>query len=229
MASKPTAGDLQIITRIAIFSGLRRDTVERIIAPVTVYVLAPHETLFRQADPATAFFIMISGWVKLYCVNASGDEAVIDILTKGDTVAETVALTGYPHLATAEAVTEARVVRIPADHIVRCIQESPDIALAMIASTSQHLRHLIQEVEQLKAQSGVQRVAEFLASLAPADHGPCVIVLPYDKVLIAARLGIKPETLSRALAKLRSIGVSVNASHVTISDVAKLHQLAGNQ
>jgi CRP-like cAMP-binding protein len=47
----------------------------------------------------------------------------------------------------------------------------PDIALAMIASTSQHLHHLVLQVEQLKAQTGVQRVAEFLVSLAAVDHG----------------------------------------------------------
>ena len=41
----------------------------------------------------------------------------------------------------------------------------------MIASTSQHMHHLVQQVEQLKAQSGVQRVAEFLASLSVAKQG----------------------------------------------------------
>jgi hypothetical protein len=60
--------------------------------------------------------------------------------------------------------------RIPADHIVRCIRQSPDIALAMVASITQHLHYLVQQVEQLKAQSGVQRVAEFLASLSPAER-----------------------------------------------------------
>src|SRR5262249_59868131 len=109
---------------------------------------------------------------------------------------------------------------------IRCIRESPDIALAMIASTSQHLHHLVQQVEQLKARTGVQRVAEFLVSLCPVSHGSCVIALPYDKVLIAARLGLKPESLSRAFAKLKSLGVSVHASHVAIKDIAKLHQLA---
>jgi CRP-like cAMP-binding protein len=98
----------------------------------------------------------------------------------------------------------------------------------MIASTSQHLHHLVQQVEQLKAQSGVQRVAEFLAGLATSDEGACVIALPYDKVLIAARLGLKPESLSRAFAKLRSIGVEVHASHVAVSDVARLRQLAAD-
>jgi hypothetical protein len=53
--------------------------------------------------------------------------------------------------------------------------------------------------------------------------------LPYDKVLIAVRLGLKPESLSRAFAKLRSIGVAVHASHVAVSDVAKLRQLASDE
>jgi CRP-like cAMP-binding protein len=86
----------------------------------------------------------------------------------------------------------------------------------------------VQHVEQLKAQSGVQRVAEFLVSLTTVDHGHYEISLPYDKVLIAARLGLKPESLSRAFAKLRSVGVAVHAAHVEINDVARLRQLAAD-
>ena len=89
---------------------------------------------------ATAFFIVIDGRVKLYRIHWDR------------------------YIATAEAVSEARVGRIPADHLVRCIRDSPDIALAMIASISQHMHYLVQQVEQLKTQSGLQRVAEFLAS-----------------------------------------------------------------
>ena len=193
MSSRLTAGDLQVITRVAIFRGLRSETVEHVIAPATGVMLKPHEGLFRQGDPATAFFIVIDGWIKLYRITPSGEETVIHILTKGGSFAEAVAFTGNRYPATAEAVTDARVARVPADHVVRCIRESPDIALAMVASTSQHLHHLVQQVEQLKAQSGVQRVAEFLASLSVAKQGKCAIALPYDKVLIAARLGLTPE------------------------------------
>jgi len=229
MSSKLTAGDLQIITRIAVFRGLKPETVEHIIAPATAVTLSPHQDLFCQGDPATAFFIVIDGWVKLYRITLAGDETVIHILTKADSFAEAVAFTGARYPATAEAVSHARVVRIPADHVIRCVRESPDIALAMIASTSQHLHHLVQQVEQLKAQSGVQRVAEFLVSLCPVGQGSCVIALPYDKVLIAARLGLKPESLSRAFAKLRSVGVTVDAAHVAVNDIGKLRQLASDE
>jgi len=228
MSSKLTAGDLQIVTRIAVFRGLRSETVEHIIAPATAVMLRPREWLVRQDDPATAFFIVIDGWVKLYRSTPSGDETVIHILKKGESFAESVALTGSRYLTTAEAVSDARVGRIPADHLVRCIRDNPDIALAMIASTSLRLNRLVQQIEQLKAQSGVQRVAEFLASLSTTEQGACAISLPYDKVLIASRLGLTPESLSRAFARLRTVGVMVNASHVVVKDVARLRQLASD-
>ena len=85
---------------------------------------------------------------------------------------------------------------------------------------------LVQDIEHLKAQTGIQRVAEFLASLCPAGPGPHTITLPYDKTLIAGRLGLQPESLSRAFAKLRKVGVQIHASHVVVNEVSKLKCLA---
>jgi len=182
-------------------------------------MLRPHELIMRQDDPATAFFIVIDGWVNFIAARRPATNRHRDY-DESDSFAEAVAFTGNRYIATAESVSTARVGRIPADHLVRCIRGSPDIALAMIASISQHMHHLVQQVEQLKAQSGVQRVAEFLASLSLAEHGHCAVALPYDKILIAGRLGLTPESLSRAFARLRTIGVIVDNSNVIVSDVA---------
>lgn len=228
MTAMPSANDLDIVRRINIFNGLNPLMVERLIAPAAVMVLREGETLFRQGDPANAFFIVIEGWVKLYRIALSGEEAVIYLFAKGDSFAEAVAFTGQAYPATAETVSKARIVRIPASHVVKCIREMPDIALAMIASTSQHLHRLLLEVEQLKAQTGVQRVAEFLVSLAAVEHGECMIELPYDKVQIAGHLGLKPESLSRAFAKLKRLGVEVHAAHVLLHDVARLRDYASS-
>ena len=224
----PTPDDMKIVSRIAVLNGLKPHMVQALVAPATIMALKHGHPLFRQGDPAVAFFIVIEGWIKLYRITPAGDEAVIHVLTKGESFAEAVAFTGSRYPATAEAATDARVVRIPADHVVSCIREIPDIALAMIASTSQHLHRLVQQVEQLTAQSGLQRVAEFLASLCPCSNGPYTIELPYDKSLIAGRLGLKPESLSRVFAKLRAIGVEVRAAHVAVNEVAQLRGLVAS-
>lgn len=228
MVSNPSTDDLEVVRRIGVFRGLNPLMFERLIASASTVVLREQEVVFRQADPATAFYIVVEGWVKLYRMTIAGDEAVIQVFAKGDSFAEAAALTGDPYVGTAEAVSTARLVRIPADYVVRCIRGMPEIALAMIASTSQHMHHLVEQVEQLKAQTGVQRVAEFLAALCRGVEGKCTIALPYDKALIAGRLGLKPESLSRAFAKLRPVGVDVRAAHVVIRDPARLQQLASD-
>lgn len=218
--------DLEVVRRINVFRGLKPLMVERLVAPATCVSYETGDIVFRQGDPATAFFIVVDGWVKLYRSTISGEEAVIHVFTKGDSFAEAVAFTGHPYPATASAVSTARIVRIPAEHVIRCIRDNPEIALAMIASTSGHLHHLVVQLEQLKAQTGVQRVAEFLLSLCSVDRGGCTIVLPYDKTLIAGRLGLKPESLSRAFARLRGVGVDVQAAQVVVRDVDQLRRLA---
>jgi CRP-like cAMP-binding protein len=224
-ATPLTGGDLQVVSGIPVFKGLRPESVQHIIAPATITVLGSNETLFACDSPATAFYILVKGYIKLVRHSASGKEAIIRIMGEGDSVAEASALTGGVHLATAQCVSESRVVCIPADHVICCIQKNPEIALAMIASSYRSIGNLMQHVEQLKANSGVQRIAAFLVTLTSVEHGPCEIVLPYEKSLIAARIGLKAESLSRAFGKLKQIGVRVRASKVSIKDINKLHQL----
>ena len=76
----------------------------------------------------------------------------------------------------------------------------------------------------------------FLVSLCPngqdgcqdARQDVCAVALPYDKTLIAGRLGLKPESLSRAFAKLRSVGVHVHAAHVEVRNPDKLRRFAAD-
>jgi CRP-like cAMP-binding protein len=226
MSSVPTSADLDVVRRTNMFRGLKPLMIEKLIGPATVLALSNGQTLFRQSDPAVAFFIIVEGWVKVHRITEAGDEAVIYVFAKGDSIAEAVAYTGRSYPASAQAVSDARIVRIPADHLVRCICSTPDIALAMLASTSAHLLNLVQQIEQLKAKSGYQRVAAFLGSLCSVPEGSCTIALPYDKNLIAGRLGLTPESLSRAFTKLKPLGVTVRASHVLVGDVAKLRRYA---
>jgi CRP-like cAMP-binding protein len=228
MASAPNPDDLDIVRRINVFRGLNPRMIQQMISPATTLLLREREVVCRQDDPATAFFIVVDGWIKLYRITVAGDEAVINVLAKGDSFAESAAFTGQPYLHTAEAVSEARVIRVPVAHVVKCIQSTPEFAQAMIAAMAQHMSHLVQQVEQLKAKLGVQRLAEFLASLCPSGEGTCTVVLPYDKTLIAGRLGLKPESLSRAFAKLRSVGVHVHAAHVEVRNPKKLREFAAD-
>ena len=123
---------------------------------------------------------------------------------------------------TDEAVTDCRLAQVQASFILETMRSRPELCEGMLASTFQHLQSLIGQVEQLKAHSGAQRLAEFLLELCHAEKGACTVTLPYDKNLIAARLGMKPASLSRAFARLRELGVTVTQNHAAIDSIGAL-------
>ena len=180
------------------------------------------ETIFLQGERASAIYIVAEGWVKLYRIAPSGAEAVVSVFTRGASFGEAVAFRHDTYPVAAEAVTDCALVRIEADVILRQIRENPEVAISILSATFVHLHGLVAQVEALKAQTGAQRVAEFLLELATCRDGPCEVTLPYDKVLIAGRLGMKPESLSRAFARLKEQGVTIRQNLAVIEDLSVL-------
>lgn len=215
-----------IASTAAILSGLPPDLRARVLASALTRRVDTGETIFIQGEPASSVYIVVDGWVKLYRMAPSGTEAVVSILTRGRSFGEAVALREMPYPVSAEAITDATLLRIDANQLRKQMRDDPQLAISMLAATYMHLQQLVHQVEQLKARSGVQRVAEFLANLATCTDGPCQVVLPYNKALIAGRLGMKPESLSRAFARLREHGVRMEASTAHIDDLAALRELA---
>jgi CRP-like cAMP-binding protein len=218
------ATDEAVVLAAPVFSGLPQSAFEALLNSATVKNVSRGDNLFVQGDPANYFFVVLEGWVKVYRVTPSGGEAVVAIFTRGQSFAEAAAFVGGRFPASCEAVTEGRLLCIKSSNLLRLIRENADIGLAMLASTSMHLHMLVQQIEQLKAHTGAQRVAEFLSSLCLVDTGACRLGLPYDKALIAARLGMQPESLSRAFARLKEIGVHIEQKFAVVDDVGRLRQ-----
>lgn len=211
-----------IARRAFLLATMPQPATEALLKAATCTSYARGETLFLQGEPATAVHIVINGWVKLYRISPNGGEAVVGVFTKGGSFAEAVALRDLPYPVTAEAVSECEVMHIPASTVKAVIRSDPETAINVLAATFLHLRSLVGQIEQMKAQTGPQRVAEFLLELSPCNKGSCVVSLPYEKALIAGRLGMKPESLSRAFSKLRQVGVVIDGNHASIEDVGRL-------
>ena len=195
----------------------------KILSQTTEMEFAQGETIFLQGDPAKTIYIVIQGWVKLYRMAPNGAEAIVGVFTGGHSFGEALALRHQVYPVAAEAVTNSRILCLPTSVLTNMIKECPEVAVSILAATFHHLHSMVFQLEQLKAFSGAQRVAEFLVELCPVDKGACTITLPYDKTLIAGRLGMKPESLSRAFVKLREYGVTIRQNSAAISDVVLLH------
>ena len=222
MAGGLNTEDLERLAETALLGGLSPGTLETLLSDAIVKTVERGETVFVQGEPAEAFYVVLDGWVKLYLMSRSGEEVVVSVFTRGQSFAEAATFTKGEYPVSAEGVTESRLLVVPAHRLFERIRLDPEIGLSMLASTSRHLHGLVRQIQQLKAHTGAQRLAEFLLSLAPVGSGSCTIALPYDKALIAAHLGMKPESLSRAFARLKESGVAVKRNMATIKDIGRL-------
>ncbi|MCG8561720.1 MAG: Crp/Fnr family transcriptional regulator [Hyphomicrobiales bacterium] len=214
--------DWQIVKSTPLFGAMPDAAVRDIIGDHGPRPFGKGQLLFQQGQPANAFYVVCDGWVKIFRLTPEGEEAVVGVFTRGECFAEAAMFLGGQYPASAEVVSPARLLRVEGTALRRCIHAEPDLAFCMLASASRHLKLLVEQIEEIKILSGPRRVADFLARLCPRRDGSCVVDLPYEKALIANRLGMKPESFSRALAKLRPLGVSVNRDHVAISNVDAL-------
>lgn len=227
--SNLSAQEIARLHALPLFAGLSVDSLRDLLGDCAVRMHGKRKTLFLQGDPATHFFVVLSGWVKLFRLRPDGAEVVVEIFGPGESFAEGAMHMpeGYP--VSAEMVEEGRLLAVPTAAFGQRVRQDPNLAISMLASMAVRLKELVNRIEKKETQTAAQRVADFLLKFggpaqmdagtdAGTDAAHVVVLLPYDKQLIANRLGMKPETFSRALSTLRDEGVHVEGPRAEIRD-----------
>lgn len=217
--------DARIIRTIPLFSGLSDEAFAWLALKMMPVTIEASGMLFFQDEPANRFFILLEGWVKLYRLSEEGAEAIVNVIAPGETFAEAAVFAQGRFPVCAEAVTDVRAVALGADDFGETVAGNREVAFAILGSLSLRLRQLVRQIESLQVKSAPRRVADFLLSLCPAGQATCALDLPLNKGLIAKRLGMRPETFSRALARLREAGVEQRDGRFTVI-VADLRRFA---
>lgn len=203
---------------VHLFAPLNAEQTERMRENSREVRLEPGQTLFTRGEPAHRFFVVIEGTLKLSLLSRSGEEKIVNIVEPGQTFAEAVMFmnpAGYP--VNASALTEARLVAFENRAFLSLLEKSPALMLELLATMSQRLHGLVREIDELTLHNATYRLVTYLLGHERADtHG---VRLSIQKQVIASRLSIKPETLSRILARLREQGlVKVSGEHITLLD-----------
>ena len=221
--------DLEIVRRAPLFSGVSEAVLSDLLKEARVGEYRRGQLLFLRGDPAEQFYLLLEGWVKIFLDTPAGEQTVLEVMRSGETIAEAAIFLGMAFPASAELADDARLLEIPAQSFLNRLRTDGDLALTMLGALSKRLHFLIQHIEKVQTFSTPQRLGEFLLGLGDAEEGEMTLRLPYDKSLVAARLGMKPESLSRALAKLRDIGVETRGGEIRIADVERLRNFCDGE
>lgn len=199
----------RLILNHPLFSHFDEKAQEELLADAQVREYPPQGLIQRQGDPAERFYLVQSGKVKLYRISADGKEKVVEIITAGNTFAEAIMFMQrlvFP--VCAEALEPVRLIGFSNKLMLRHLEQNPHTCLHLLGHMSVRLHQRLDELENLTLQNATQRLALYLVGQVRdrgTDTAEIELLLP--KSLIAARLSIKPETFSRAIANLRERGL----------------------
>ena len=107
------------------------------------------------------------------------------------------------------------------------IRDDPALGPRLLDYSLHEAHLLVQDIYALKLRSAAQRLAVYLLGrVNESDLSPARFVLPFEKRMLAARIGCSQENLSRAFAALRPIGVATQRGIVVVRDLTALRVFA---
>ena len=210
-----------------IFTGLDEQVLERIVLIAETRVFDAGIRLFNQGDLHPPLCILIGGQVSMFRTAPDGTVTVVEVLQPSGHVGLATILTQLPALTGAETVAPSRMILIDGGGLRALVAQEPSLASALLRAEAMEFRSLVLQVCDLKLRTTAQRLGHYLLELAQNQPGQSATLrLPFDKRLLAARLGCRQENLARAFATLRGIGVETRGARVVLHDIPNLRDYA---
>lgn len=210
---------LNTLRQCRLFADMAPRDLEAIAETCETRTLAKGETLFREQEKARGFYIVQQGAINIHRITADGREQVIAVFRPYECFAEITLTTIETYPADAVALEPSQVVLVRKNDFRALIMKTPELALRMLTSMSFHLKHLVQVMEDQKFKRIESRLANHLLRNVPSTGTKRHVIVSLDtsKKVLAGRLGVSSETLSRSLARFRREGlISVHRAEITI-------------
>jgi CRP-like cAMP-binding protein len=216
------------LSRLPLFATIGDEAIGHLAAATREKRLARGEVLFQRGDMPRGFHVVVQGQVKLAVSSAQGNEKVVEIVGPQQSFGEAVMFMERPYLVFAQALMDnTLLLAIAKSAVFELLENDRQFARRMLAGLSMRLHGLVRDVESYTLHSSTQRLIGYLLqhceSFDDEPNSERTIVLPTSKQVIASRLNLTPETLSRIFAELSQAGlIAVQGKQITIHDPVRL-------
>jgi CRP/FNR family transcriptional activator FtrB len=217
--------DLEEMRRIPFFRNIEAGQAGAMLRGAFLQRFPAHVELIHTGEPADFLHVLVEGMVEMFSAHHDR-ETTLGVSGPGDSFILAAVLFDQPYLQSARALVPSRILMLPADAVRQAFDADAGFARAAAENLAFAYRDLVRELKNQKLRSGLERLANWLLAHDAQNGSRGHFELPFDKKVLAARLGMAPEVLSRSFATLSAYQVMVHGPSVVIQDVAALRKLA---
>ena len=218
--------DQQLLLNVQLLSDFPEQILPELTREAFVQGLPKGTVLFDQGDTAQFMHVILAGRVAV--TSRIGErETIVVIRESGEVILESATILGVPYSTGARRIEGGRIMMIPVERFRECAFADAATGAVTLRTLANANLTLTQHIRDLKLLTTIQRLARHLLSMTAVTSGAATLSLRDDRPVLAALLGMTPESLSRAFAHLRTIGVKADKSGaISVENVRKLRSLS---
>lgn len=226
---KTAALSPEMLSGINAFRRLNASDRQAVVRHCQSRYYAPGQFIASSGERRSEVYFIVAGKVQVAVFSESGQQITLQELAAGEMFGEVAAIDGAERSADVIALTEVLLASVSARDYWMLMLRYPCIAQVTLARLSHMVRLLCSRVVQVSSLSSRCRLqAELLdRAKASADNPNIAIISPAPKHSeIANYIGIRRETVTRELSRLRRFGlIEKRGCDLVLPDVAGLDKL----
>jgi len=188
---------------IPIFADLEIGTLEKISAIGSRKSFKKDEMILLEEEAGSAFFVIISGKVKVARSGHDEKEVILSILTESDFFGEMALLDGQNRSANVAAIEDTELFIIQRVDFLNLLKEHAEISIVLLQELTKRLRSADAKIKSLSLKDAEGKVATVILQLADDQGKIKQGIVELDKLPLQQDLanmaGTSRETISRTL------------------------------
>lgn len=210
------------LSQVEFFAGIQPELLSRITQGVQTRKLRTGQEICSVGERQSQIFFVVTGLIKRSLVAENGHESVAELIAPGQPFGDTEFFSRQPFAINAVAVEPTQLLCLDGDAVRASAETDAWFGSRVISLMAAGRFRSESERAVAPTRSSSERVLDYLIDLAEKNRAAgwgSTVKLVTTKQLIAARIGLTPETFSRALRQLSVEGkILVDRRHVTLRE-----------
>ena len=192
-------GKVEVFKKSPIFSALNETELKELAAITIERSLKRGEFLIFEKDVSQYIYIVGEGKIKVFISSSAGKEFILDFFHPGHLLGPISIFCNKPSSASAQCVTQTKVLGIKKKEFMSFISRNPQVSLSMIRILASQIRALTRRLKDLACERVEQRLAKTLLILS-TKLGLNINITRQE---LAEMIGVTTETVIRILSSLK--------------------------
>jgi CRP/FNR family transcriptional regulator len=218
---------VNVIKSLPLFKNVDEKDIIKLSKIAFIKKIEKGKAIFLEGEKAEAFYFMLEGKAKIYKLSSEGKEQILRIVDENDLFGEVPALQNKNYPAYSQTITDCVLLGFHRNDFISLMKQTPELSVSMIAFLCNRLEKFTALIETISLKEVPTRLANYFLALLEDNNCPNKCFLKISKSQLASVIGTVPETLSRALKKIKDENIiDIEGNEITIVDFDKLTLLS---